>query len=149
MTNNDIIIIEVHEFSPEVFEAVRRLVAQLDDNYQPLTDEEIKKIITSDVTHLLIAKDNKTQEIVGMISLIRYRIPYKMKGWIEDVVVDEAYRRRGIGEALMRKGIALAKELGIQTLDLTSRPERESANNLYQRLGFQKRDTNVYRLNLD
>jgi ribosomal protein S18 acetylase RimI-like enzyme len=139
---------EAETFSPEVANAVKRLVVQLDDNYQPLSDEDIKTIIHSPVTHLILATDVKTQEIVGMITVIIYRIPYKVKGWLEDVVVDEAHRKKGIGKSLLLAGIALAKEKNVKTLDLTSRPSRESANNLYLLLGFEKRDTNVYRMNL-
>lgn len=146
MENTNITISEIHEFSPEVAEAVRKLVVQLDSHSQSLTDEDIKKIITSDATHLLLARDEEAQEIVGMITLVCYRIPYKMKGWLEDVVVDGQHRRKGIGEALMKKSIAVARELGVKTLDLTSRPERESANLLYMRMGFEKRNTNVYRM---
>jgi ribosomal protein S18 acetylase RimI-like enzyme len=148
MENNDITISEVHEFSSELADALRKLVAQLGDDYQELTDEDIRQIIASGTTHLLIAKDTTSQEIVGMTTLVSYRIPFKMKGWIEDIVVDDAHRRRGIGEALMRKAIVVAKEVGVKTLDLTSRPERESANAFYVRFGFEKRNTNVYRMNL-
>ena len=72
-----------------------------------------------------------------------------MRAWIEDVVVDEAARGRGVGEALNRKALELAKESGARTVDLTSRPSREAANRLYKRLGFKPRETNVYRYSLE
>ncbi len=77
-----------------------------------------------------------------------FRIPTGMRAWIEDVVVDEAARGQGVGEALNREALRLAKERGAITVDLTSRPSREAANRMYQRLGFTQRETNVYRYDL-
>ena len=68
-----------------------------------------------------------------------------MRAWIEDVVVTAAARGRGVGELLNREALRLARELGARTVDLTSRPEREAANRLYAKLGFERRETNVYR----
>jgi ribosomal protein S18 acetylase RimI-like enzyme len=148
-TQEDIQYEEVTEYTPAVAAAVRRLVSQLDENFQPLTDEDIKNIIHSPATHLIVAVIPHADEIVGMMTLVTYRIPYKMKGWIEDVVVDEAHRKKGIGRTLLEEGIKRAAALNVKTLDLTSRPTRESANALYLHLGFEKRDTNVYRKSLE
>ena len=74
-----------------------------------------------------------------------FRIPTAVRAIIEDVVVDAAARGRGVGEALTNAAVARARAEGCRTVDLTSRPSREAANRLYQRLGFQPRDTNVYR----
>jgi ribosomal protein S18 acetylase RimI-like enzyme len=71
-----------------------------------------------------------------------------VRAWIEDVVVDEAARGQGVGEALNREALRIAAENGARTVDLTSRPSREAANRLYQRIGFKQRDTNVYRIDL-
>jgi len=83
--------------------------------------------------------------ILGMLTLVVFRIPTGIRAWIEDVVVDRAAGRRGAGEALTRAALELAGELGAQTVDLTSRPSREAANRLYQKVGFEARETNVYR----
>ena len=80
------------------------------------------------------------------MTLVTFRIPTGLRAFIEDVVVDVSARREGIGEALTREAIAIARAKGARTIDLTSRPSREAANRLYQRLGFERRDTNVYRL---
>jgi ribosomal protein S18 acetylase RimI-like enzyme len=82
---------------------------------------------------------------VGILTLIVFRIPSGVRAWIEDVIVSEAARGQGCGEALNRAALAAAAAAGARTVDLTSRPHREAANRLYQRLGFVKRDTNVYR----
>jgi ribosomal protein S18 acetylase RimI-like enzyme len=86
--------------------------------------------------------------VIGTLTLALFRIPTGVRAWIEDVVVDEAARGRGAGEALTREALRLAEEAGARTVDLTSRPEREAANRLYQRLGFERRGTSVYRLEL-
>jgi len=79
---------------------------------------------------------------------VAFRIPTGVGAWIEDVVVDERARRRGVGEALIAAAIRLAEESGARHVNLTSRPEREAANRLYRRLGFEERETNVYRFRL-
>ena len=81
--------------------------------------------------------------------MVLFRIPTGVRAMIEDVVVDEALRGRGIGEALSREALKVARENGARTVDLTSRPSREAANRLYQRIGFKLRDTNVYRYSFD
>ena len=80
-----------------------------------------------------------------MLSLATFKIPTGLRAWIEDVVVDEAARGQGAGQALVEAAVAHAKELGCRTVDLTSRPSREAANRLYKRCGFKLRETNVYR----
>jgi ribosomal protein S18 acetylase RimI-like enzyme len=84
-------------------------------------------------------------EIVGLLTLVVFRIPTAVRAWIEDVVVDESARGSGVGEALSRAALAEAVRRGAKTVELTSRPSREAANRLYQRIGFVRRDTNVYR----
>ena len=83
--------------------------------------------------------------IVGSLTLATFRIPTGVRAWIEDVVVDSEARGHGVGEALNLAAIAEAKMREAITVELTSRPSREAANRLYQRLGFVARDTNVYR----
>jgi ribosomal protein S18 acetylase RimI-like enzyme len=82
------------------------------------------------------------------LTLALFHIPTGTRAWIEDVVVDSAQRGRGVGQALVRSALALAREAGATTVDLTSRPEREAANVMYERIGFSKRETNVYRFAL-
>jgi ribosomal protein S18 acetylase RimI-like enzyme len=92
---------------------------------------------------------NQGAEIVGLLTLVVFRIPTGVRAWIEDVVVDESARGHGVGEALNRAALDDARRRGAKTVDLTSRPSRAAANRLYQRLGFVARETNVYRFTLD
>lgn len=131
----------VTQVTPELMEAFERLIPQLSTARLP-TQAEVEELVASQASTLLIARD---PEIVGSLTLIVFRTPTGVHAWIEDVVVDTAARGRGIGEALSRAGIALAKDLGANEVNLTSRPTREAANRLYQRIGFQRRSTNVYR----
>jgi ribosomal protein S18 acetylase RimI-like enzyme len=140
---------EATEVTPELIEAFDRLVPQLSSSNPPPTAEQLAAIVTSRSTLLLIARDDTTGEILGSLSLVLFRIPTGLRAWIEDVVVDGAARGRGVGEALNRHALDLAREAGAATVDLTSRPKREVANRLYRRLGFVQRDTNVYRYQLD
>ena len=144
-----IAISEVVEVSDEIVAACWRLVPQLSSSNPPPSPEEVAEIVRSPATILFIARDPELEnQIVGMLTLVIFRIPTGQHAWIEDVVVDERARRKGIGEALTRAAIERARAAGAATVDLTSRPSREAANRLYQRLGFVKRDTNVYRYTL-
>ena len=129
----------------DVVAAVQRLVPQLSRNAAVPTAEEIAEIATSPATVLLLARDDASGEIVGALTLALFRIPTGLRAWIEDVVVDDAARGQGIGGALTQEALRRAVEAGARTVDLTSRPSREAANRLYQRMGFAPRDTNVYR----
>jgi ribosomal protein S18 acetylase RimI-like enzyme len=75
-------------------------------------------------------------------------LPTGVRAWIEDVVVDDGSRGAGVASALVAAALERAQEQGARTVDLTSRPDREAANRLYVRLGFERRETNVYRRTL-
>jgi ribosomal protein S18 acetylase RimI-like enzyme len=139
-------ISEATEVTAELVDAFARLIPQLSSSNPPPREDELKAIVTSRASVLLIARDpEQADRIVGSLTLILFRIPTGVRAWIEDVVVDESARGRGVGDALNRFAIDQAKRAGARTVDLTSRPTREAANRLYQRIGFEPRDTNVYR----
>jgi len=133
----------------EVVEAFARLIPQLSRSNPPPSAEELVAMAGSEASVLLIARDpERGGEIVGSLTLAMFRIPTGLRAWIEDVVVDESARGRGVGEALNQAALARARDAGCRTVDLTSRPSREAANRLYQRIGFTLRETNVYRFDL-
>ena len=131
----------------QLVEAIGRLVPQLSDSAQPPTEVQLREIVDSPATRLLVAREDGGA-IVGALTLVTFRIPTGVGVWIEDVVVDAAARGRGTGEALVREAVRLAESAGARDVNLTSRPDREAANRLYARLGFQRRETNFYRLEL-
>jgi ribosomal protein S18 acetylase RimI-like enzyme len=104
-------------------------------------------MVGNEDTAVLLARDDAGR-VLGTLTLVMYRIPTGLRACIEDVVVDEAARGQGAGEALTRFALDVAARAGAKTVDLTSRPSREAANRLYQRLGFDRRNTNVYRYEL-
>lgn len=132
--------------SAEVLDACHRLIPQLSSSSLPLTLSELEEIVDGNSTVLFAARHNG--DIVGLLTLAIFRIPTGVRAWIEDVVVDELARGSGVGEALSRAALAEAARRGAKTVELTSRPSREAANRLYQRVGFVRRDTNVYRYEL-
>jgi GNAT superfamily N-acetyltransferase len=133
--------------TPELLAAVDRLVPQLSRSSPPPTPAELDAIVSAPATDFFVATlDDGT--IGGVATLATFRIPTGVRAWVEDVVVDEAARGAGVGAALTNAMIDRARDLGCVTVDLTSRPKRDAANRLYQRLGFVMRDTNVYRYDL-
>jgi ribosomal protein S18 acetylase RimI-like enzyme len=153
------------DVTPELLGALDRLLPQLSRSAKPVVADELAQILASQATTLLIARDDDDANagevvgdqddlvggsgpIVGMLTLATFRIPTGVRAWIEDVVVDEAARGKGVGEALTQAALELAVARGARTVELTSRPSREAANRLYQRVGFTTRETNVYRFDL-
>ena len=129
----------------ELVEAFARLLPQL-SKARPPDRDTLAAILAQPGTKMLVARD--AGRILGTLVLTLYRIPTGLQSRIDDVVVDDAGRGKGIGEALSRRAIELARQAGAKSVTLTSRPSREAANRLYMRLGFQPVETNVYRLPL-
>jgi ribosomal protein S18 acetylase RimI-like enzyme len=133
--------------TPAIVDAVEKLVPQLSRSNPPPSEVELGEVVASPATDLFIALADDGA-IVGMSTLAIFRIPTGVRAWIEDVVVDESARRSGVAEALTQAMLDQARERGCITVDLTSRPSRDAANNLYQKIGFAPRETNVYRYDL-
>jgi len=138
---------ECTEVTDEVVEAMARLIPQLSSSSPPPDGGHLGEIVASDACHLLLARDDTG--ILGSMTLVVFPIPTGVRAWIEDVVVDSAARGKGVGEVLNQEALRLAGRLGAKTVDLTSRPSRDAANRLYQRIGFVLRETNVYRFDPD
>lgn len=143
-------IVEVTTVTPELVESISRLIPQLSGSAAIPTADELERLVSDDTSQLLAAQDpNQEDRIVGTLTLVIYRIPTGIRAWIEDVVVDESARRRGVGELLCREAIKRAQSAGARNVDLTSRSARKAANRLYRRLGFSLRKTNPYRYSFE
>lgn len=130
----------------ELVDAFARLIPQLSSSSPPPSRQQLEALVTGADTVLFLAR--LEGRIVGSLTLALFRIPTGMKAWIEDVVVDDAARGHGIGAALNRAALDEARRRGAKDVNLTSRPSREAANRLYQRLGFVLRESNLYRYTL-
>jgi ribosomal protein S18 acetylase RimI-like enzyme len=137
----------LREVSDEVVEAFGRLIPQLSASTAPPGREALETLVRSPATTVLIARADG--EIAGTLTLVLFQIPTGTRAWIEDVVVDKAVGRRGVGTALVTAALRLAQSHGARTVDLTSRPSREAAGRLYVKTGFTERTTRVYRHTLD
>lgn len=135
-------IVPVDRIDDELVEAFASLIPQLSSSPPPARDE-LESIAGSDDAVLFVARLDG--HVVGSLTVVLYRIPTGVKAWIEDVVVDASARGQGVGEALNRAALAEVAHRGAKSVSLTSRSTREAANRLYQRLGFESYDTNIYR----
>ena len=136
-------ISELIEADENTLSSVNHLLPQLSRSAQMITLDRLQTLVSSDCSRLYLAKEG--DHIHGMLSLVVFPIPTGTKAWVEDVVVDGGARGKGVGKSLMRHAMDEARRLGAKAVDLTSRPSREAGNKLYQSLGFQVRQTNVYR----
>jgi ribosomal protein S18 acetylase RimI-like enzyme len=140
-------IVEVDEVTPELVEAFERLTPHLSRSNPAPSPEQLAEICGSPATVLLMALDDDGR-YVGTLTLALFRIPTALRAWIEDVIADPAVSGQGVGRALTMEALRIARERGAKTVDLTSRPSREAANHIYKAVGFERRDTNVYRYEL-
>lgn len=134
----------VTEANDELLDAFKRLIPQLTKNAPPPSLTGLAALVKSDSSTLLIARAADDLSIVGALSLTVYRVPTGIRSIIEDVIVDSSARGQGLGEALMKRAIEIAREKGASNIALTSNPLRGAANRLYVRMGFKKRETNAY-----
>jgi ribosomal protein S18 acetylase RimI-like enzyme len=133
----------VRDTDDEIAQAMRHLLPQLSASAGQLDRAAVQRIVSSEAITLLAARLDG--QIVGLLTLAMFPIPTGFRAWIEDVIVDEAARGQGIGEALTKMALDLAEAAGARTVDLTSRPSREAAGRLYERVGFAERSTRIYR----
>jgi ribosomal protein S18 acetylase RimI-like enzyme len=136
----------LNEVTDEVVEAFGRLLPQLSTTAKQLDAAKLSAIVAAPASTVLLARLDK--QIVGTLTLVTFTIPTGVRAWIEDVVVDEAARGRQVATTLIDDAIKLARQAGARTVDLSSRPSRESAGRLYERVGFEQRDTRMYRYKL-
>ncbi|MGW6731577.1 GNAT family N-acetyltransferase [Streptomyces sp. NPDC055013] len=143
----DVQVEVAREASAELVAAFARLLPQLSRSAEPLDLAAVDRIVRCETNTVLVARADG--EIVGTLTLVRIPVPSGLRARIEDVVVDGAARGHGVAGLLMREAVRLAREAGARTVDLTSRPDRASANRLYEHLGFAARRSTVYRMPLD
>jgi len=134
------------EATQELLDALNSLLPQLNPQLKPLTVERLSRVIGDPATTLLVVRDDS--RIAGAAAVLVFATPAFVKARIEDVVVDEHARGKGVGEALVRRCLEVARERGAEIVELQSARWREVANRLYPRLGFELRESNLYRLNL-
>jgi len=136
------------EATDEVVEAIGRLLPHLSSSAPAPTADEVREMLDAPGTVLFLARDD-AGAIVGTLTLVLFRIPTGIRAWIEDVIADPAASGQGVGKALNRAALDEARRRGARNVDLTSRPSREAANHIYRSMGFQPRDTNVYRFEVE
>ena len=132
----------------ELTAALAHLVPQLSRSNPPPSPDAVRTMLGHDAVTQFLAR-RVDGSIVGVSTLTTFPIPTATRGWVQDVIVDEASNNQGIGRLLLDAMVARARALGCRTVDLTSRPGREAANHLYQKAGFERRHTNVYRFVLE
>jgi|SRR5579864_316448 len=139
---------EVAEVTPDLHAALSRLLPQLNPAL-PLPDlERLRRLVADPAVTLLVARDGG--EIVGTTTVIVYTTPFWIKARLDEVVVDSAARGKGVGEALVRASLEVGRRAGAQVAELQSGkgPARAAAHRLYERIGFNVRDTDVFRMSL-
>ncbi len=134
-----------------MIDALGNLVPQLSSSAPPLTAEHVAAIVDSPATVLFVARRDEDRRLVGTLTLALFRIPTGLRAWIEDVIVDESARggeHPRVAELLTTAALDRARDVGARTVDLTSAPRRVAANKVYERMGFARRETNVWRYEL-
>jgi ribosomal protein S18 acetylase RimI-like enzyme len=137
----------LEQVTDEAVEAFGQLIPQVSRSAKPLDAASLARLVSSPAVTVLIARGNG--RIIGSLTLAMFPTPTGLRAWIEDVVVDQSARGQGVGGLLTREALQRARDAGARTVDLTTRPSRQAAGRLYEREGFQQRDTRVYRYVFD
>lgn len=143
----DIRIKEITNYTPEIKSTIEHFLKLLQGNDKGISQHQLEEIISSENSYLFFAA-NTDDVFIGMLTIGIYQSPTGKKAWIEDVVVDETFRGQGIGENLIVFAIQFARQYQVSILTLTSSPAKVAANNLYKKIGFQPKETNVYKMTL-
>jgi len=144
------LIHEMTRVDDEIVQAFQNLIPQLTESSPSPTKEDLEKMADSETAFVFLAREEDVNSpIVGTATLALFQTPTGMHGWIEDVVVDKEFRHRGVGRALTESCLQKARELSLHQVNLTSRPSRKAANQLYQSMGFVLRETNLYTILLE
>src|SRR5437660_4691941 len=136
----------VREATPDRQSALARLLPQLNPNLEVPDMERLRRLIADPAVTLLLAVDG--DDIVGTTTVIVYTTPFWIKARLDEVVVDDSARGKGVGEALIKAALDIGRERGAQVAGLQSGrgPARQAAHRLYLRLGFKIRDSDVLRI---
>ncbi|MDK1117283.1 MAG: GNAT family N-acetyltransferase [Anaerolineae bacterium] len=138
-------IVRVTAVTDELRDVFKQLLPQLNSSLVPPSVDELEALISAESTILLAARfPDKRAKISGLLGLVIYHVPTGIRARVEDVIVEEAMRGNGIGEALVRYALNMAREANADGVALTSNPKRKAANQLYQKLGFKPWQTNLY-----
>ncbi|MBI2013114.1 MAG: GNAT family N-acetyltransferase [Candidatus Colwellbacteria bacterium] len=137
---------ELRRATSKSLKEINNLLPQLSETAKPISLKALQAIVKNKDICLVVSKDG--EEIIGMGTLVIMHTVVGVRARVEDVVVDSKQRSRGVGKKISRELIALAKKKKVRSIELSSRPSRTVANKLYRKLGFKKRDTNVYNLPL-
>ncbi len=137
---------EITERQQVSVDDINSLLRQLSPTCPPIDERQLEEIIDNPASHLFVL--HEARRVIGMLTIAIYQTPTGRKAWIEDVVVDENYRGQKYGRLMMERALRYVADLGDTTLMLTSRPQRVAANRLYQDCGFERKETNVYRIKM-
>lgn len=133
----------------ELLAALSRLLPQLNPELPALTQERLDRVVNDPATTLLIARGDEDETIIATASVLVYTTPAHVKARIEDVVVDDSARGKGVGKELVLRCVEVARESGAEIVELQSARWRQVANRLYPKIGFELRDSNLYRISFD
>jgi len=139
---------EATEVTQELVSAIGALLPHLSTSSPAPTEAEVREMVEAPDTVLFVARDDAGR-IVGTLTLVLFRIPTAIRAWIEDVIADPAASGQHVGRLLTQAAIDEARRRGARNVDLTSRPSRETANYIYSSMGFEQRETKVYRMELE
>lgn len=136
-------IIMPHYITEDMVKAISKMLIQLVDKPNFPDIEYLQKMIDEGASHMFLAFEEGI--IIGTLTLVIYRIPSGEKAWIEDVIVENESRGKGVAKQLLEAAFDVVRSKGIQKIDLTSSDWREKAHQLYYNTGFEKRKTSVFR----
>ena len=132
---------ELLTYTPSDFADLASLMQELSGNIV-FTRGSLDRMLADPNSHLYVIREDG--RIVACASLCIYHQPFSTDATIESVVVSSKMRGKGLGRKLMEHLLAEAVRMNVDCIHLTSNPSRVAANALYQKMGFEKNETNCY-----
>ncbi|MBL6669326.1 MAG: GNAT family N-acetyltransferase [Flavobacteriaceae bacterium] len=121
-------------------------ISELFKQLSPHTKQIQLHKIVGNKNQITMAYCIENDKIIGIASMCIYKVISGNKGWIEDVVVDKNSRGKGIGKKLMQKLLEIGKEKELSEILLFTEDHRTHAIHLYNKLGFQEKESRIFTL---
>ncbi len=146
MNASDIVYGELRfaDVNSQILMNLNRLLSQVSTKPKQLTLEHVQKVLNVGTRVFVASVDGY---IVGMVQLVSKITLGDQKDWIEEVVVDEDYRRQGIFGQLMDRAEAASAVGNASSLNLTTRKDRGVVE-IYEQRGWKHRNSGLLRLDL-
>ena len=139
----------VREIMDKDFRGLMKLYMQLHNNPMPEETQEIKdlwKQILEDKNHHIIVAEEDGKIVSSCVCVIIPNLTHGQRSYafVENVITDEAYRKRGLATACLDYAKEIAQKENCYKMMLLTGSKEESTLNFYERAGYNRKDKTAF-----